>query len=55
MIVDSISHLLKLVSNQIMVAMPMKGKIRPPGILNVFSAVSGFLILNLIVAKITVR
>jgi hypothetical protein len=52
---DRISHLLKLVSTQTMAAMPINGKINPPGTLNVFSDVSCFLLLNLMVAKTTAR
>jgi hypothetical protein len=54
-IVDNISHLLKLLSSQVMEAIPIKGTINPPGALNVFSAVPGDFILSLMVAKITAR
>ena len=53
--VERISHLLKLVSNQIIAAMPIKGVINRPGALNVFSFSSLFFILNLMVDKITAR
>lgn len=55
MIVDNISHLLKLVSNQVMAAIPIKGVINPPGALNVFSAAWVDFFLSLIVDKITAR
>lgn len=55
MTVDRISHLLKLLSNQVMVAIPMNGKTRPPGALKVFSDACCCFLLNLIVDKITAR
>jgi len=54
-IVDIISHLLKLVSNQMIDVIPMIGMIIPPGNLNIFSLWSCFFNLSLMVAKITMR
>jgi len=56
-VVDAISHLFKLVSNQTIDAIPMHGITKPPGTLNVFleTSISWLLTLNLMVAKITNR
>ena len=54
-IIDIISHLLKLVSNQMMDAIPILGMIIPPGNLNILSLLSFFFNLSLMVAKITMR
>ena len=55
MMVESISHFFKLLNNQIIEAIPMIGVTKPPGALNVFSDGCCGLLLNLTVAKITVR
>ena len=55
MMVESNSHLDRLVNNQIMDAMPIKGMNHPPGTLNVFSGTSSFLLRNTIIATITAR
>ena len=53
--VERISHFLKLVSNQTIAAIPITGTTNPPGALNVFSDASVFVNLSFIVAKITAR
>ena len=53
--VERISHLVRLVNNQIMDAMPMPGMIHPPGTMNVFSEISCFSFRNMMVEIITAR
>ena len=52
---DITSNLLKLVSNQVMEAIPIKGMIKPPGTLNTFSLLFFSFNLNLIIAKTTTK
>ena len=51
---ERISHLVRLVSNQTIVAIPIKGTVKPPGARNDLSE-ARFVDLNFTVASITPR